>query len=239
MRLSVIIVGLAVLMPSAAMAADVPALVDAPVIMPAADGHWSGFYAGIQGGFAGHEDFVADPAYDPLPLTGTIEFSGAALGVHLGFDHQMDSLVFGAVGDVEWLDGEGTVGPLDGGFSTYGYAAANWQSSMRLRLGYAVDTLLFYGTAGIAFANYDFDFESSGGTAFGMGDQFNETLTGYTVGAGVAVATDLGIELFADYRYSDFGTVSSTITNCCAPPPNSQEHSVSSHTVRVGASLRF
>jgi opacity protein-like surface antigen len=74
---------------------------------------------------------------------------------------------------------------------------------------------------------------------FGIGDQFEDTVVGFTVGGGAAVAAFSSWEIFADYRFTDYETASSGIANCCAPPPNSQEHDLTTHAVRLGVSRRF
>jgi len=87
----------------------------------------------------------------------------------------------------------------------------NWQSSVRGSVGYAWDRVLAYVTGGVAFANMQ---ASSNFIAIGIfpasaGSQ-TKTLTGGTVGAGIAYAVTKNWDIGAEYRYtrydgSDFG----------------------------------
>lgn len=58
-------------------------------------------------------------------------------GVHLGYNWQAGERVFGLEGDVSFGDG------------------VDYLASLRARLGYAMDNLLIYATAGVAFAGFD------------------------------------------------------------------------------------
>jgi outer membrane immunogenic protein len=115
---------------------------------------------------------------------------------------------------------------------------SNWQGSLRARVGYAKDEYLIYATGGLAFANYDFDYTCCG-LGFGIGDQFDETLLGGTVGGGVARQLHDGWVTWVDYRYTAYEEASSGIVNCCAPAPNSQDHEMDTHAVRVGLSRQL
>jgi outer membrane immunogenic protein len=57
-------------------------------------------------------------------------------GVHVGYNWQEGSRVFGLEGDVSFAKG------------------IDYLASLRARVGHAVDNTLFYGTAGIAFAGF-------------------------------------------------------------------------------------
>jgi outer membrane immunogenic protein len=103
---------------------------------------------------------------------------------------------------------------------------------------FAFDQFLIYGTAGWSFANYDFDYTCCG-TGFGFGDEFDETVDGLTVGGGGAWAFSPAWIVSADYRFTDYDEASGTIINCCADPPNSQDHEVETHALRIGSSYYF
>lgn len=202
--------------------------------VPAYD--WSGVYLGVQGGWQWQRDDFEDPV---LGINGDIDFDGAILGGHLGVDRQFGRLVVGLAGDFEWADGSGD-SVADNDPTVFARAEANWQGSVRGRIGAAFDRILVYATGGLAFANYDLDYTFPGPPpVFGIGDQFDETVAGYTVGGGAAFAAFSSWEIWADYRFTDYETATGDIANCCAPPPNSQDHDLTTHAVRVGVSRRF
>ncbi len=93
-------------------------------------------------------------------------------GAHLGFNIQRDKWVYGLEGDIDAVE------------DTYDYLA-----SVRGRLGLATDSVLLYGTAGVAFAESDrFDARvalTSGGSGGNGGDGGNGMLNfGGAGGAG-------------------------------------------------------
>lgn len=217
-----------------AQAADLPDVSPDYAPAPAVAYDWTGFYLGLQGGYEWHQDDVEDP----IPqFRGTVDLDGVLLGVHAGYDYQFNGgFVVGLVGDIEWADGSGT-GVVGGGIAL-ARAEANWQGSLRARLGYAINNILLYGTGGLAFANYDLDYTCCA-LAFNIGDQFDETLFGYTLGGGAAYAFAPNWTVWSDYRFTDYETADSGIVNCCAGPPNRQEHDIQTHAVRLGLSRRF
>ncbi len=74
--------------------------------------------------------------------------SGVLAGIHLGYNWQDESRVFGIEGDADWADS----------------SFRDYLASVRLRLGHAFDNILVYGTAGVAFAG------SSGITSVSLSD---------------------------------------------------------------------
>ena len=77
---------------------------------------------------------------------------------------------------------------------------AKWTGAVRARAGYAVDRFLPYLAGGVAFTKYKVVIDESGDIA-----SDSQSLTGWTVGAGVEYAfTDQLMGRF-EYRYTDFG----------------------------------
>ena len=75
-------------------------------------------------------------------------------------------------------------------------ADANWQGSIRGRVGYAFNRALLYGTGGFALADIDTDVP-------GGGDDGSGTEWGWTLGAGLDYAVTDKIFLRGEYRYTD------------------------------------
>ncbi|MDJ0612779.1 MAG: porin family protein [Rhizobiaceae bacterium] len=222
----------AVLLPSASFAAD-EAFIDESRF------GWEGTYIGAQIGALDVEDDFSDPAFGaPVNLTvGTAEDDGFQFGIHGGHNWVNENFLFGVVADINLtdIDAVGAANPL---FGVFGRAEMNWQASLRARLGMIKDDVLFYATGGVAVADFDLDFAFPG-PFFNFGDQFSDTLTGYTVGAGIEFAISEGVTAKVEYLYSDYGDADGTIINCCAPPPDFQRHELTSNTINFGISKKL
>lgn len=183
-------------------AADVIMEAPAPMVapMPVAE-RWAGFYAGVHAGYAtGDADFdSAAPAPD-----GSISFDGFIGGVQAGYNWQFNNLVFGVEGVLSYSDVEGSETLAVGPGSITSTTSTEWAGLARLRAGYALDSILIYGTGGFAFAR------AEGGaipTGLGGGPEFvTETLTGWTAGAGVEAFVTETVSLRGEWTYTDYGS---------------------------------
>ena len=137
---------------------------------------WTGFYVGINGGFAWGNSSVAFAANDPAALAGTcggggapgpkgqcinsVDFrrDGAVAGGQVGFNWQINSQwLVGAEADFQWSDLNGSV---SSSFRLGNVGATNMVASqtvesfgtVRARAGVVLaPPLLLYGTGGFAF----------------------------------------------------------------------------------------
>ena len=196
---------------------------------------FSGFYAGIQGGYGVRDSSIYDYQFDDAQFrlqnffSGTLEPAPAGFiaGGHIGYLQQFDRFVVGIEGDVEYngLDGTQSVDiffdPIF--FDPFLDARAtatteyNFSASARGRLGVVVDKrILLYATGGYAYANVDFDFlgiNFDDDAAFaGQEVVFSEFpasaskgLHGYTAGAGVEGLVTQNVSIRVEYRYTRFG----------------------------------
>ncbi len=83
----------------------------------------------------------------------------------VGIDSQMGNIVVGAVGEFGKSEITDNVTAFSGTPASYVmYRNVKWESSIRGRAGYAVDTTLFYGTFGAGYARIDRAFASSQST---------------------------------------------------------------------------
>ena len=156
---------------------------------PADVARWSGLYLGanIGGGFGGTDlDGFGNAELD------TSGFEGGLLG---GYNFQVGNVVAGFETDISWTAIDGNEISSGTAFS----ANHDWMSSFRVRLGYAMDKWMIYGTAGLALTSFDLD-------ALGSGSQISssETLTGYAIGAGAEYALTNNISLKGEALYYDF-----------------------------------
>jgi outer membrane immunogenic protein len=178
----------------------------APVVQPFS---WTGFYAGVEGGFGWGEENDNLRSITGYPLD-HFNVSGPIGGVKAGYNQQFNSLVVGIEGDVE---ASGIHGSKSGTFATDEGTGVGklsmrntWQSSIRGRVGWAWDRVLFYGTAGLAVADdnekYYVDDPTFTNPWYGSS---TKTLVGWTAGGGIDYAIDNHWTASGEIRYADFG----------------------------------
>jgi outer membrane immunogenic protein len=149
---------------------------------------WTGFYAGINGGYGwGTSEFSAPFA------PSSFDISGGLVGGTLGYNYQVGQFVFGIEGDIDasWIRGSAACG----GFTCE--TRNNWLGTVRGRLGYAFDRFLPYVTGGAAIG----DIETK---VAGLGSS-RDTNVGWTVGGGLEYAINGPWSLKVEYLYVDLG----------------------------------
>lgn len=180
---------------------------------------WSGFYVGAQAGYGNGSVSSSNPLPDP---------TGALAGIFAGFNFQpQPNFVIGLEADYSysWMDG---TDPCAGPSWTCG-TEVSWTSMVRGRAGYAVNNFLLYGSAGVAFARLEGFTDDNAGSIFPDSD----TVTGWTVGAGVEIEFVPNIAGRLDYRYAAF---EKTDLSFDIPYTDTE---LSMHSVMAGASFMF
>ena len=196
-------------MATAAQAADVTA--------PAAY-DWTGFYLGANAGIGWNNSSVDNDIYTTgvriNELEDTIDGGQTAFtaGGLLGYNYQMDNILFGLEADFNYLgfsDDSNRSFPLGNyDFTTKSSFEADWFGTIRGRLGYAFDNLLIYGTGGLAYGHMSADgkvVQDDAGTLTTWKGSTETTNWGWTVGGGAEYGIDnwsLGLE----YLYVDLGS---------------------------------
>lgn len=180
---------------------------------------WSGFYAGVNAGVAWNnsktENTFDYPGADYRQLGNQIDGNQAAFtgGGILGYNYQMEQIVLGAEADINYLgfSEDSTRNHTWGNnvtSSSHLSSEANWYGTLRGRVGYAADNLLFYGTGGLAYGHMsakskiDIDIYDAEAAWTGSADTVN---WGWTIGAGMEYGIDnwsLGLE----YLFVDLGS---------------------------------
>lgn len=203
------VAALAVL-PTVALAADLPSKVVAPVAPVVAPWSWNGVYVGVRGayGFAGDDKWgIANRQHVLLNANvGQVGLRGFEFGGFAGYNWQPTNtkMVFGVEGDINASTLSRSLSVASAapfGLPMVAKSSDSWTGALRLRAGYAMGRTLIYGAGGVAFAGNKYS-GNLGPNAFVW--KKNETLTGWTLGAGVDHAfTDT---LFAglEYRYTGF-----------------------------------
>jgi outer membrane immunogenic protein len=121
--------------------------------------------------------------------------SGFVGGAQAGYNWQTGPWVFGVEGDLQATGASDTFAPWK--FSN------PWFGTLRGRAGYAINNILFYGTAGLAFG------ELSGQT-FGLTE--SHTNAGWTVGLGAEVGLARNWSAKVEYLYVDLNDSNFVIT---------------------------
>lgn len=212
---------------SAATAADL--IIDEPAIVAPAisGGNWDGLYLGA---FIGAGWGFADHTNSGFDVDGAdADLSGWLVGAKAGANFTIGSgIVAGLVGDIAWSDISGTYesAPVIGDSTV----SINWQGSLRGILGVDAGAFMPYLTGGLAVANATHEVEF-----FEPELSVDETLVGWTVGAGVEVAVADNMSLNLEYRYSDYGSATFDHGSPFDPP----DFDITSHQVTAGINFRF
>jgi outer membrane immunogenic protein len=148
-------------------------------IAPPAGVTWSGFYVGVNAGYAWGDadsrsklacpdEFCAYTNPDSLAFigglgSGDVSGDGFTGGVQAGYNWQRGNIVFGIEADFNALDVEGTLfvdGVVPGGAGQRAEVtttlSADWLLTVRARLGVTLSpTVLLYATGGLAIAEVE------------------------------------------------------------------------------------
>jgi outer membrane immunogenic protein len=203
----------------AAYAADMPRhappRAEYPTKAPAYQPYdWTGFYGGINAGYG-----WGDSKFNLGGVTSNSSPEGALLGGTIGYNYQWGQTVFGVEGDFDWSDAHGRTGCVAGTCETKN----RWLSTVRGRLGYAVDRFMPYITGGAAFGDVNANIP-------GVGSD-RDTRAGWTVGAGAEYAFTPNWSVKAEYLYVDLGKL-----NCAACGGNVK---FNENIVRTGLNYKF
>ena len=205
-----------------------PALADAEVY------NWSGFYAGVNGGYAGGSfgypisisggGIVANASFD-FPSSG---FLG---GIQTGYNFQSGNWVGGFETDIQVSAVEGRLDLSTLGMTPPDFISTqvNWFGTVRPRIGYAFERLLLFGTGGFAFGETTIS-DGVDGIAVGR--------TGFTAGGGAEIGVTEKFSLKFQYDYVDFGT-RSLVSGSLFGVSFDVGSRVSFHTGRFGLNWHF
>jgi outer membrane immunogenic protein len=221
----------------AALAADLPSRTPPPVYLPPPICTWTGLYIGINAGYhfgdsskynhfsgtdtdsGGLGTALSDGA---IPTTGAGGADGAIAGGTIGYNWQINSFVLGVEVDVDGAGGRKTstfantpdavIGvPL---FTTSSQGL-DWLGTVRGRLGFAIDRLLFFGTGGLAFGESRASFSVSGQEGvppLSVAASSNRSV-GWAVGGGIeyALPYNCNWSVKVEYLHYDLGRTTETV----------------------------
>lgn len=178
---------------------------------------WSGAYFGahvattkLSGGMDAHTPWNGFAGFDLQGVTG----SRAGLGLHAGYNFQMDNLVTGIEFDVTHvgLKRETTTGNLRPDFPRF-ERSLNTTASIAPRIGFAQDNFLVYGKVGLAMGRFGSAHDQQGTTISG-----SKTRYGWLAGVGVEYRATPSVAVRAGVDYMDFGSFRTDIAGSGGNP---------------------
>jgi outer membrane immunogenic protein len=181
-------------MGATSFAADLPArtYTKAPALVAPAT-NWSGFYAGVIGGYGWSQDVkLGGLSFDSDALKGgfgggTIGYNWQAPGSQWVFGIEVDA----AGADLKYTETVVGIGDVGSKIDAFG--------SVTGRVGYALDAALFYAKGGFAWADNKV-------TLPGFSE--SKVHAGWTIGGGVEYMFAPAWSVKGEYMYADYGTES-------------------------------
>lgn len=243
----------------AASAADM-AVKARPMVAPAAVYSWTGWYAGVNGGWAFDTTSTGSlTAFTPLfaaavATGGTPSFLGTKHeggfgGGQVGYNWQMSNWLLGVEADIQGADIGRTstvIYPGGGGINpsvSTGRDHIDWFGTFRGRAGVTAGPALFYATGGLAYGgvktNITNVFAPPVTGNFAGGD--SSTRVGWAAGAGVEWGFAPNWTVRGEYLHVDLGRSSVTMFDPVNFPTSSATYRFNhvADTVRVGVNYRF
>lgn len=192
--------------------------------------------AAFGAGAASAADFPGG-AYAPYSVASTYSWMGPYVGANLGYEWggvtnnptNPSGLTGGIEGGYNWQQGQFVLGgetdlELSGANDTFAaWKFSNpWFGTLRARAGYALNNVLFYGTAGLAY----------GGLTGEMGAMSeSHTLVGWTAGGGMEVGFTRNLSAKVEYLYMSLGSTNFGVTGV--------NNGLQSGILRFGVNYRF
>lgn len=188
-------------------AADMP--VKAPPAVASAVYNWSGFYAGVNMGYAWGRATATDAPASSGACWATCgtrwgpDFDGFTGGVQAGWNLQMRNWVLGVEGDVGYLGLKGRAADPINDDDLFVKTRGGWFATLRGRVGVLLSpAALVYGTAGVIYADTRTNVVRDT-TNFKTN---NADPWGWTAGGGVEARLSHSWSWKLEYLYYDLGT---------------------------------
>jgi outer membrane immunogenic protein len=213
----------------------------APLVAPAPAPLWTGFYVGGNVGYGWGHASLAD-------VDGSMNPKGINGGFQLGYNWQVNSVVYGLEGDFQGADHRDTLSNSDPTIpaSASLEVKSDWFATIRGRIGYAFGPFMPYVTGGVAFTQTKVTLDASVPGA-SLNVSSDKTTAGYAIGGGVEYAIGRNWSVKAEYLHLGFGTQTYDFNVTAAVPALGitaagtfqADAKVSYDIARVGANYRF
>jgi outer membrane immunogenic protein len=203
---------------------------------------WTGFYIGLHaGGQFGHSETADIDGWNADRQFGYSE-TGFNGGMQFGYNFQWHWLVTGPEFDIGYMDLNGHgVEPGSPGHDSHAETNGDFYTTLRGRIGVALDCWLVYATGGGIGVNYTKRFiddcstgACGGGTIDARDTDFN---WGYTVGGGIERLIGHHWTVKAEYLY--FGLGDDHFSNVSGTTRYRFDAETQGHIVRAGLNYKF
>jgi outer membrane immunogenic protein len=212
---------------------------------------WTGFYVGVNAGGAfrgssndGFNDALFFGGAAPFALGNTNNSARFIGGIQGGYNWQINNnFVLGIEGDGQALVGSNNTN------KTFGFvgngSTTSFLGTVRGRAGVALDRLLVYGTAGVAFGGSSNSWPNTiignigGVPTFFTANNSNNTRIGYAVGAGVEYAFVNNWSVKVEYLFVDLGRNDRTYIAPGGLAGFAFKDREQDHILRAGLNYRF
>ena len=163
------------------------------------------------------------------------DVDGFAGGIFAGHIWRVDNnILLGIEAEGNWASADDKITVYIGGPDFWGAKVKQeWDASLRLKVGKDMGNYMPYITGGISWAKVDID----GFTSWGSADKHDETLTAWTIGAGVEKKINSNLNARIQYRYSDYDDEKWDLAPGNGPATGEIEYD--NHMLTVGLSYRF
>jgi outer membrane immunogenic protein len=218
-------------------AADLPTAPPVPFsYAPLSEYNWGGFYIGLNAGYGvGQTSWsgLPPPGVPPI-VTGNFNVKGALAGGTFGINYQAGGFVAGFEADADWagFSGSNSTDPFCVAFGAVCQTKQPWLGTVRARVGYAINRLLIFGTAGGAFGEIRAGFAPPG-----VYDTTNGV--GWTVGGGLEAGITENWTVKVEYLYVDLGNGSCNVNCGTALTQTPITVPLTENLVRGGINYRF
>jgi outer membrane immunogenic protein len=230
--------------PSGPPPAPPPVYAPAYIPPPPPPYNWGGFYLGINGGYgwasaAGTTSITSGPLAG-FSSPGSSSTNGGVAGGQIGYNFQQGQLVLGIEADGQWSGQDQTDNTSCGAAcnvaETYG---VTWFSTARLRLGFAADRVLLYGTGGLAILSASDKYTiTDAGVSVNL-LSFSNTAVGFTAGAGVEVGMTPNISARVEYLFMEAPNYSASSTIPIVGGTITETGTIKDSVVRAGLNFRL
>jgi outer membrane immunogenic protein len=225
----------------AASAADMP-MKAAPMVAPVAAFSWTGFYVGLNGGYGWGTNSVS---FSPSTPAAVVYFTGGAVpssvgarargglfGAQVGYNWQWTpTWLVGLEADIDWasISGNGSVATTGiigfDPFTTFVEQKVTSLGTVRGRIGYTADRVLFYGTGGLAYGRTELNTsitDVNGGRLCGPAGlcaaaSSTQWRAGWTAGGGIEWAFASPWSAKVEYLHYDLGSRSQNQNDPVSP----------------------